>query len=159
MRRAILIKMLKNFKILKSQNLEEFLNYFPILSFSFPYLKEKIKEEYLSTRIKGKKGMILKGIDRGKEVGFLVWLEENPKVAYIWWLVVLPEYRGNGIGKLLMEEALKEIENQGYQKVWAKVKNDNFSTLALCLKFQFYIKGITNEDNVLTVILEKNLIS
>lgn len=151
--------MSREIKILKSQDLKEVLNHFPILFFSFPYLKEKIKEEYLLSRIGGKKGMILKAVENGKEIGFLVWLEEDSKVAYIWWLVVLPEYRGNGIGKLLMEEALNEMKKQGYQKVWAKVKNDNYSTLALCLKLQFYIKGISNEDNVLTVILEKKLTS
>lgn len=116
-----------------------------------------MSRKYFEEKIKVALGMIIKAMIKKKVVGFLIWLKENPKVAYIWWLVVLPKWQKRGIGEKLLEVALKEIQKRNFQKVWAKIKNDNFPALFLSLKFHFYIKGISNEDGVMTILVEKDL--
>jgi ribosomal protein S18 acetylase RimI-like enzyme len=120
-------------------------------------LQKKLTKNYFEEKIKIPFGMILRAVQKGKTLGFVVWLQENSKVAYIWWLIVLPQWQNKGIGKRLFKAALKEIQKRNYQRVWAKIKNDNFATLSLVLKFQFYIKGISNEDGILTILVEKDL--
>lgn len=144
-------------KIKKISNLGKILKLKAVLEKSFPYLKEKIRKNYLVSKIEGKEGEIIEAIFKGKTIGFSAWLKESSKIAYIWWLVVLPEFQGNNFGKILLRETLEELKEKGFEKVWAKIKNDNFTTISLIMKFHFYIKGVSNEDGIFTVIVEKNL--
>jgi ribosomal protein S18 acetylase RimI-like enzyme len=147
----------KKVKIIKSENLDEVLKYRRMIVSSLPILKKKVTKTYLKNRIKGREGEIIKAVLRKKEVGFLTWLKENESTAYIWWIIVNKNYRGNGLGSKLMREALKELTKRGFKKVWAKIKNDNFAALSLFFKFQFYIEGFSNEDGIFTVFVVKNL--
>jgi ribosomal protein S18 acetylase RimI-like enzyme len=147
----------RKIKIIKSKNLNEVLKYHGMIVSSLPFLKKKVTKNYLKNKIRGKEGEIIKAIFRKKFLGFLIWLKESETVAYIWWLIVSKKYRRNRIGSKLMKEALKELKKRGFKKVWAKIKNDNFSALVLALKFHFFIEGISNENRVFTVIVAKNL--
>lgn len=144
-------------KFLKTKNLKEFLKIHFILKKIFPDLSKKVSLRYLKERLREKEGMFLKAKLKNNLVGFSIWWEEPQNTAYIWWLVVLPEYQKNGFGGMILGETLKEIEKRGIKRVWAKIKNDNFAILSLVSKFHFYIKGLTNEDGLLTVIVEKKL--
>jgi ribosomal protein S18 acetylase RimI-like enzyme len=144
-------------KIIKNENLNEVLRYRRMIVSSLPILKKKATKTYLKNKIRGKEGGIIKAVLGKKVLGFLAWLKESETTAYIWWLIVNKKYRRNQIGSKLMQEALKELKKRGFKKVWAKIKNDNFSALVLTLKFHFFIEGISNEDGVFTVIVAKNL--
>jgi len=149
--------MKKKVKIIKSENLNEVLKYHRMIVSSLPILRKKVTKTYLENRIKGKEGGIIKAVLGKRELGFLTWLKENESTAYIWWIIVNKNYRGNGLGSKLMRETLKELTNRGFKKVWAKIKNDNFAALTLFFKFQFYIEGFSNEDEIFTVFVAKNL--
>lgn len=142
-------------KFLKTKNLKEILKLQPILKKTFPDLQEKTKISYLKEKIAKKKGEILKMLVEKKLAGFSVWFAEDKKLAYIWWLVILPEWQRNSLGKKLLKVTLEEIKNHGFKKVWAKVKTDNFPTLVLLAKFHFYITGLRNENGIFTIIAEK----
>ncbi len=144
-------------KIVKSENLNEILDLKKTIISCLPNLKKKTTKTYLKNKIKNKEGGIIKAVFRKKVLGFLAWLKETETTAYIWWLVVKKKYQRNHLGSKLMKEALKELTKRGFKKVWAKIKNDNFSALSLALKFHFFIEGISNEDQIFTVIVAKNL--
>jgi ribosomal protein S18 acetylase RimI-like enzyme len=148
---------MREVEIIKSDHLNEILALRKTLSFNFPNLKKKTTKIYLLNKIRDKKGYLIKAISQNKIVGFLAWLKESSKTAYIWWLVVDKKFQKNNIGSKLMKEALKDIQREGIKRVWAKIKNDNFSALALVAKFQFFVEGITNEDGIFTVVVAKNL--
>lgn len=148
---------MEKLKILKTKNLKEFLKTHHLLQEVFPYLSRKISFSYLKERIKGKEGIFLRAKLKNKLVGFSIWWEEGQNTAYLWWLVVLPKYQRNGFGETILKETLLEMKRRGIEKVWAKIKNDNFAILALLSKFHFYIKGLNNEEGIFTVIVEKNL--
>lgn len=147
----------KKLKISKTKNLKEFLKFHYILKEIFPDLSEKILLPYLKERIREKEGMFLRAKLENELIGFSIWWKESKDLAYIWWLVILPQYQRNGFGEIILRETLKDIERKGIEKVWAKIKNDNFPILSLLSKFQFYIKGLSNEDGIFTVIVEKKL--
>jgi ribosomal protein S18 acetylase RimI-like enzyme len=147
----------KSVKI-KESNLLEILKFRPWLEQSLPYLKEKVTDGYLRNKAeKAPRGKLIQAVLENKTVGFVAWLEEISGDAYLWWLVVLPSYRGQGIGSLLLDAALKDIEENGYQRVWTKVKNDNHSVFSILLRRKFFVKGLMNEGEIPTVLLEKEL--
>jgi ribosomal protein S18 acetylase RimI-like enzyme len=147
----------KKIKIIKSENLNEILNLRKMIVSCLPNLKKKATKAYLKNKIKNKEGGIIKAVLKKKVLGFLAWLKESESTAYIWWLIVEKKYQRNHLGSKLMREALKEFKKRGFKKVWAKIKNDNFSALSLVIKFHFFIEGISNEDQIFTVIVAKNL--
>ena len=149
----------KSIKIRKL-DLLEILKFRSWLEQSSPYLKEKVTDGYLRNKAKkAPRGKLIQAVLENKTVGFIAWLEEISGDAYLWWLVVLPSYRGQGIGSLLLDTALKDIEENGYQRVWTKVKNDNHSVLSILLRRKFFVKGLMSERGVPTVLFEKELLS
>jgi len=145
----------KSIKIRKS-DLLEILKFRSWLKQSLPYLKEKVTVDYLKNKAKkAPRGKLIQAVLENKTVGFVAWLEEISGDAYVWWLVVLPSYRGQGIGGLLLDAALRDIKENGYRKVWTKVKNDNHSVFSIFLRRKFFVKGLMNEGEVSTVLLEK----
>lgn len=151
------VRVLKqDFKI-KRSNLLKVLRFEKWLKSYLPELKSKLSRDYLLHKIKkAPAGEVIEiSLDK-KIVGFLAWLEEIDGSAYLWLMVVLPSFRKNGIGSLLIDLALEEIEKR-YNRIWAKVKNDNQTMLAILLKRGFIIKGLVTENGLPVVFLEKEI--
>jgi GNAT superfamily N-acetyltransferase len=67
----------------------------------------------------------------GKSVGMASWDPRQwPKVGIIGWNCVLPEHRGNGIGKAQIEEILKRLRILGFEKVFVRTGEHPFFTSA-----------------------------
>ncbi|WP_216827533.1 GNAT family N-acetyltransferase [Alkalihalobacterium elongatum] len=49
------------------------------------------------------------------------------KAGFIYELYILPEYRGAGFGKKLINETVKELERKGYDEVRLNVYSTNFA--------------------------------
>ena len=146
-----------DFRIRRS-DLSEIVKFEEWLKKSLPYLSKKITEDYLKKRIeKVGRGKLIEVVSKRSTVGFIAWFEETSEKAYLWLLLVSPRYRNLGIGGHLLDIALEEIKRNGYQRVWAKVKNDNRAVLSLLLKRDFFIKGLVNEEGLSTVLVEKTL--
>lgn len=148
---------MEKLKIKKFKNLNRIVVFRSILKKLFPELKEKLKKEYLKEKIKGKEGMFLEAQIQNEIIGFSLWFKETQDLAYLWWLLVLPKWQNNGYGKIILRETLNEIQKKGFKRVWAKIKNDNFAILSLLAKFHFCIKGLSQENGIFTVIVEKDL--
>ena len=56
-------------------------------------------------------------LDEGFPVATCRWFDTAPGTVEIGRVVVLPEYRGRGLGVLVMEEAEKWIRESGYRKI------------------------------------------
>ena len=56
-------------------------------------------------------------LDGGFPVATCRWFDTAPGTVEIGRVVVLPEYRGRGLGVLVMEEAEKWIRESGYRKI------------------------------------------
>ena len=74
-----------------------------------------------------------------KIIGFckIDFIKNTGKLDY---LIVLPEYRGNGYGKLLMDWAMKEFANQKCVHIEVKVIAGN-ETIHLYEKYGFKVKS------------------
>lgn len=67
-------------------------------------------------------------------------LDEREDEIGIYGFVVLPEYRGRGYGRQMLEEAIYVISNEGSKKVMLDVDVNNTNALGLYLSCGFEIK-------------------
>jgi ribosomal protein S18 acetylase RimI-like enzyme len=87
-------------------------------------------KEYLHWLYKRDKDGILVAKDKGKIVGFIAtdknWMWTGEKFGEIHELVVHPDYRGRGLGKLLLERAIKRLKSENLRKIglWVGEKNE-----------------------------------
>jgi ribosomal protein S18 acetylase RimI-like enzyme len=76
--------------------------------------------------------------------------EDNVKMqhmAYIWGVYVRKEYRGQGIGKKLMEKALEElVKNKEIEKVDLNVNTSQLSAVRLYEKLGFVVAGTLHRE-------------
>lgn len=59
----------------------------------------------------------------GENIDFIT----EKKAGFIYELYLLPEYRGAGLGKILIKETVKELDRQGYEEVRLNVYSINFA--------------------------------
>ena len=64
--------------------------------------------------------------------------EEKNKTALIRTLFVLPSFRKNGIGKLLLLKAMEALALKSYGKVWLQVNSRSLSAISLYEKTGFF---------------------
>ncbi len=97
----------------------------------YAYREPKRVRRYLKWLLKHADGGFFVAFDGEKPVGFIVVQPDcrfqGEEIPEIHELVVAPAYQGKGIGKKLMEKALKYLEEKGYQKValWVGEKNED----------------------------------
>lgn len=94
----------------------------------------------------------------GRIVGYKLGWEEDAWSFYSWLGGVLPEYRGIGIAKALMEAQHSWCREKGYHKVVTKTQNRWREMLILNIKSGFQIIG-THESSHggLKIVMEKDL--
>ena len=68
----------------------------------------------------------------GARVGLVAWrAEEDGRTAEITILAITPEARGRGIGRALLDAAVKALRTAGIDRVWLVTTNDNLAALRL----------------------------
>ena len=55
---------------------------------------------------------------RGEPIGTLTLMERTSEQAQFRWFLIHPDYRGMGLGKLLMEELINFGKEAGYQNIY-----------------------------------------
>jgi L-amino acid N-acyltransferase YncA len=71
--------------------------------------------------------------------------ESNKTIAHVFDIVINPEYQGKGLGKLLMEDLIKDCRERGYVKIMSRTIEGNIQSYKLHEKNGFKIsfrKGI-----------------
>gem|GEM_PF-6152183 len=82
----------------------------------------------------------------GSPVGFVVWYETLPGVAYIWLVGVRENYRGRGLGAALVSRALDRIRAAGERYVWCKVAKAKYRWALKCIQQGFRVVDHVRED-------------
>jgi ribosomal-protein-alanine N-acetyltransferase len=102
-------------------------------SFKFPYSKEIFTEllKQKSTRM-----LVAENIE-GRIVGYILYSIKSIKCSLIS-IAVLPEYRRLGVGSMLMQKLLKEVEGT-VEQVELQVGCKNFGAIKFYQKFNFKI--------------------
>jgi len=75
-------------------------------------------------------------------------------------LAVAPEYRGQGIGSLIVEHILDEAKKYGCKRVMLEVRSSNFIAQKLYFKFGFQTVGVRKRyysDHEDALLLEKKI--
>lgn len=81
-----------------------------------PYVAIPLSELVLNKSTEEQRIWIARGDD--KIVGTIAIVEGTDSLAQLRWLLVQPEYRGNGLGKMLVRKALKFASETGYSGVF-----------------------------------------
>ena len=128
-----------------SNEIPEFLNPYPT-------------KEYL-LRLSQKKCLIELAVDNGKDVGFKIGYELNQTSFYSWMGGVHPEFRKQGIAKMLAKQQESWAIQQGFKFIQMKTRNNLKNMLHFSLSNGFYIIGIEPHSNPMNnrIILEKRL--
>ncbi|MDN5358290.1 MAG: Acetyltransferase family [Candidatus Diapherotrites archaeon] len=110
----------------------------------FPHL-EYIDATDMELRLQSDHGVIVAEC-RGKPVGFTVWYETLPGIAYIWLTGVAREQRGKGIGTVLRRTAIRELSKRGMRAVWCKISKEKTGWIKKHLEQGFRIVEHVRED-------------
>lgn len=75
--------------------------------------------------------------DDGQMVGAIAIVGHTGQVAQLRWFILLPAYRGLGLGRRLMDEALQYCRDQGYKTVFLYTTADQKTAVSMYLKAGF----------------------
>lgn len=124
--------------------------------FEEPYSREKLEREL--TRKTNLVAIV--AVHDGNPVAFKVGFELTMTLFYSWIGGVVPEARGHGIARRLMDQQHVIARDEGYECIRTETENRFKPMLILNLKCGFDVVGVrTSEDYPKTVImLEKRLL-
>lgn len=73
----------------------------------------------------------------GRIIGFLALMHRGETVAQLRYFLLLPEYRGIGLGKRLMELYMAHLKQAGYQSTYLWTTREQQTAIALYQRFGF----------------------
>jgi len=127
-------------KLAEIEKAEEILEVYKSGGFWLPYTDIKEIKKCLKENEKGKVSIILVEIN-GKIVGALKLHRPQSHIGKGGKVAVLPEYRGQGIGKLLYKSAIKIFDMEGRRKIIDSLVGENPAVFALFKKLGFEIEA------------------
>ncbi len=106
-----------------------------------------------------RQGNVISIIDRNHIIAFLMLYCNNydSLEAYICNVFVLDEFRGLGLSKKVLEEAIRICESNHFKTIKLHVAEDNFTAISLYKKYGFAPNGNTKNDGELQIEMIKNL--
>lgn len=104
------------------------------------------------------KFLMLVAYENHEAVGFKFGYAQDTDLFYSWSGGVLPEFRGKGIAKRLMEMQHQWAKEQDYKRIETRTRNKFPEMIALNVKSKFHIVGTFTEiDGAAKIILRKEL--
>ena len=96
-------------------------------------LEESFEGWYLrhSTGMLRKIETVRAAMSRGKPVGLVMLKKLENGAGYVYYIAVAKSQRKKGVGKLLLEDALRNFKDEGIKEVFASVEADNEPSEAL----------------------------
>jgi ribosomal protein S18 acetylase RimI-like enzyme len=78
-------------------------------------------------------------VDDGRMAGFLLVMHREPGTAQLRYFFLLPEYRGQGWGKRLLESALTFAREAGYERMYLWTTEEQTAALSLYTRHGFLL--------------------
>ena len=132
--------MKKKVKLAERERVKEILEVYKSGGVWLPYTDVEEINKSIKENEKGKVSIIVVEMD-GKIVGALKLHRPQSHIGKGGKVAVLPEYRGQGIGKLLYKSAIKIFDMEGRRKVVDSLVGDNPSVFALFEKLGFEVEA------------------
>ena len=95
--------------------------------------------------------------NEGALVGYKAGYATHPNRYYSWLGGVAPDCRGQGVGKLLMDEQHAWLQSTRFKTVETHVAQDNAAMVQLNLKSGLTITGMFSKDGELNFIMKKKV--
>ncbi|MAP80966.1 MAG: hypothetical protein CL526_07735 [Aequorivita sp.] len=110
-------------------------------------------EEYVDKLLKY--ATIVPYFSQGVLMGFISYYnnDEFKKNAFLTMILVSKDYQGKGIGKLLLEFSIRDIQNSGFENYSLEVLKNNAKAIAFYKSYGF----IQKEDRDQLWLMEKKL--
>ena len=119
-----------------------------------PRISERIKdlEKYSLKLYKNAIVMIAKKSDEA--IGFFALYANDykSKIAYLTQIAILPEYQGCGIGKLLLDECIKNAVNRGMDKIRLEVLDTNIQAISFYQRNAFILEGNSKNHSFINMV-------
>lgn len=131
---------MKKIRLAKLGDAEELLKVYESGGGFLPYTDIKELRKSIKGNDQGKISLIVFEID-GKIVGALKLHRPQAHIGKGGKVAVLPDYRGQGIGKLLYKSAIKIFDMEGRRKVIDSVVGENPTVMAMFEKLGFEIEA------------------
>lgn len=96
-----------------------------------------------------KGGQIWVMADGNKGVGVAAWKPINETTVELMKMGVDPAYKGQGIGKQLMEHIIADVKHAGFEKLWLLSNQRLTAAMGLYQRFGFKTLPLTKEDQAL----------
>lgn len=75
--------------------------------------------------------------DDGKMVGFVLLMHRTERTAQLRYYLLLPAYRGMGLGKKLMEDFMQSLDEKGYDHCYLWTTNELPAAASLYKRYGF----------------------
>lgn len=86
--------------------------------------------------------LVLRLLHKRKPIGVLAMSPESKEKAEIRNLALIPEYRGKGFAKLLLEEAFKRAGRLGYTSVQVSISNAHIRPFKIFQQYGFELNDV-----------------
>ncbi len=101
----------------------------------------KESESSLAARLSGTKHLILIAEDENQLLGFKIGYQLDERTFYSWFGGVSPAARNRGVAQRLLDEQEDWVQEQGYQTLKVKSRNQFPSMLRLLLRNNYLIEN------------------
>ncbi len=108
-----------------------------IKSFPYPYPMEA----FVSFLILFPKYFLVAECD-GRVVGYVAGVRETDGSGHVMSIAVLPNYRGSGVGSALLKALENSFIEDGVQRIYLEVSQNNKEALRLYRKFGYRLVGV-----------------
>ncbi|MBW3697674.1 GNAT family N-acetyltransferase [Vibrio sp. T187] len=104
--------------------------------------------ESLTTRIKGKKSLILVAEEQGRLLGFKIGYQLDSTTFYSWFGGVTSFARNKGVAQQQLDVQERWVREQGYQQLKVKSRNQFPVMLRLLLRNSYLIEKLEEKESI-----------
>lgn len=104
--------------------------------------------KYLSDQAGNVHGAIYVGVfDSDKLIATSSYVPIHDRLAMMQSTMVLPEFRGKGVGRFLNEQLIEHLKKEGYGKIVSHIYVENLPSIILKLKLGYLVEGTLRDHD------------
>ena len=110
--------------------------------------RHKESVESLSSRLQGKKQLVLVAEEQGQLLGFKIGYQLDERTFYSWFGGVSPLARNKGVAQLQLDVQEQWVRDQGYTQLKVKSRNQFSAMLRLLLRNGYMIENFEEKEDI-----------